>query len=271
MADHGLMAQQRRALIVEALRREGAVRVSDLVATFGVSDMTVRRDLEVLVRRGMVEKVHGGAVVSFGSSAEPGFDAKASLKSDAKADIADAAAALVRPGSVVALGGGTTTYEVAKRLLGIPDLTVITNSLPIEQFVRTRGASDADSPVVLLTGGSATRSQALVGPVAERTIALLYADQLIVGAHGVTEAEGLTSPGLAEAQTNRAFVARARRLVVAADHTKWGTIGLSGFAGLDQVSCFVTDAGMPEEARSVLAGRVGELLVAGPGGRAGVG
>ncbi len=237
--------------------------MSDLVTTLGVSDMTVRRDLDALAQDGTVEKVHGGAVVASGSTQEPGFDAKSALESAAKADIADAAAGLVQPGSVVSLGGGTTTYAVAKRLLNIPDLTILTNSLPIEQLARSHGASGAQSPSVLLTGGASSRSQALVGPIAEQTIMSLHSDLLILGTHGATESEGLTSPSLAESQTNRVFISRARRVVVAADHTKWGMVGLSSFARLDQVHCFITDAGMPPEARSVLAEKVGELVVTG--------
>ncbi|MDH2393291.1 DeoR/GlpR family DNA-binding transcription regulator [Streptomyces sp. HNM0663] len=266
MGDQGLLAQQRRALIVEAVQREGAVRVSDLVETLGVSDMTIRRDLDALAQNGTVEKVHGGAVIASGSAQEPGFDAKSVLESAAKADIADAAAGLVQPGSVVSLGGGTTTYAVAKRLLSVPNLTILTNSLPIEQLFRNHSASSMQSPAVLLTGGASSRSQALVGPIAEHTIMSLHTDLLILGTHGVTEAEGLTSPSLAESQTNRVFISRARRMVLAADHTKWGMIGLSSFARLDQVNCFITDAGMPQEAVSLLAERVGELVVAGSDG-----
>ncbi|MFG2820004.1 DeoR/GlpR family DNA-binding transcription regulator [Kitasatospora sp. NPDC048365] len=262
-ADQGLLAGQRRALILEAVRRDGAVRVSDLVAALGVSDMTVRRDLDALERRGMVEKVHGGAVATTGSGEEPGFAVKSGLESAAKAAIADAAAALVKPGSVVALSAGTTTFAVAKRLLHVEDLTILTNSLPIDQFVRNARTVNPKPPTVLLTGGTATRSEALVGPIADRTIESLHVDVLILGTHGVTEKEGLSSPNLAEAQTNRAFISRARQVVVAADHTKWGTVGLSTFADLSQVGFFVTDAGLPTEAQRVLRDRVGQLLVVG--------
>ncbi|MEV6209295.1 DeoR/GlpR family DNA-binding transcription regulator [Kitasatospora sp. NPDC051914] len=265
MADQGLLAQQRRALILEAVRRDGAVRVSELVVSLGVSDMTVRRDLDALERQGSVEKVHGGAVATAGSGEEPGFDVKSGLESAAKAAIADAAAALVRPGSVVGLGAGTTTHAVAKRLLNVPELTLVTNSLPIEQFVRSSAAGNSHAPSVLLTGGTATRSEALVGPIADRTIESLHVDVLILGSHGVSERDGLTTPNLAESQTNRAFISRARQVVVAADHTKWGTTGLSTFADLGQIDVFVTDAGMSAEARSALAERVGRLVVVGLG------
>ncbi|MEV7415505.1 DeoR/GlpR family DNA-binding transcription regulator [Streptomyces sp. NPDC089919] len=259
------LAQQRRAFILEAIRRDGAVRVADLVERLGVSDMTIRRDLDALAARGAVEKVYGGAVAASGTRGEePGFDAKADLQEGAKAAIAATAAALVEPGAVVAVSAGTTAHAVAARLLDVPGLTLLTNSLPVAELVRTaareRGAGAA--PALLLTGGSPTPSAALVGPLADLVIGSLHVDLLVLGAHGVDERAGLTTPNLAEAQTNRALVASARRVVVVADHSKWGTVGLSGFAPLDRIDCFVTDDGLPEEARAVLTDTVGELLVA---------
>ncbi len=112
-----------------------------------------------------------------------------------------------------------------------------------------------------MTGGTPTRSAALVGALADQTISSLHVDLLILGVHGVSEHAGLTTPNLAEAQTNRALIASARRMVVVADHTKWGVVGLSSFASLGQVDCFVTDDGLPAAARKVLADAVGELVV----------
>ncbi|MEU8352652.1 DeoR/GlpR family DNA-binding transcription regulator, partial [Streptomyces sp. NPDC048845] len=133
MSDHqNLLAEQRRALILDEVRRRGGVRVNELTRRLSVSDMTVRRDLDVLARQGMVEKVHGGAVpVAEASSHEPGFEAKSSLEPGAKESIARAAAALVAPGSAIALSGGTTTFALAHHLLDVPELTVVTNSVRV--------------------------------------------------------------------------------------------------------------------------------------------
>ncbi|MFE2252657.1 DeoR/GlpR family DNA-binding transcription regulator [Streptomyces lavendulae] len=260
------LAQQRRAFIMETVRRDGAVRVAELVERLAVSDMTVRRDLDALAARGLVEKVYGGAVAAPGTRVEePGFDAKTALAGPAKAAIAETAAALVEPGSVVAVSAGTTACAVAARLLDVPRLTVLTNSLPVAELVRSasRDRGEAAVPALLLTGGAPTPSAALVGPLAELVISSLHVDLLILGAHGVSEEAGLTTPNLAEAQTNRALIGAARRVAVVADHTKWGTVALSGFAPLDRIDCFVTDAGMPASGREALADTVGELLVAG--------
>lgn len=106
MADQGLLAHQRRALILEHVRRDGAVRVADLVEESGVSDMTIRRDLDALARAGGVEKVHGGAVVATGAATEePGFEAKSTRESAAKAAPAGRATAPGDLTGAVARGG----------------------------------------------------------------------------------------------------------------------------------------------------------------------
>lgn len=262
-----MLALQRRAVILDLVRRDGAVRVAHLVERLGVSDMTVRRDLEALARAGCVEKVHGGAVATATATTgeEPGFEAKADLESTAKAALATAAAGLVKPGSVVAVSGGTTAYAVAARLRHTPGLTVVTNSLPVADLLRDFAEEpDGGAPAVLLTGGAPTRSASLVGPLADQTIRSLRVDLVIMGAHGVSERAGLTSPNLAEAQTNRALIESAARIAVVADHTKWGAVGLSRFAGLDEIDYFVSDASLGEDARAVLTREVGRLVLADP-------
>lgn len=264
MAERGMLAGRRRALIMDAVRAHGEVRVADLVDRLGVSDMTIRRDLDALAADGALDKVHGGAVARTGAATtdEPWFEAKATLAAAAKTAIAAAAAELVEPGSVVALSAGSTTHAVAAQLLGLPRLTVVTNSLPIADLLRAADRDRAgDAPTLLLTGGTPTRSAALVGPIADQALANLHVDLLILGTHGVSERAGLSTPNLAEGQTNRALIAAARRVAVVADHTKWGVAGLAGFAALDSVDVFVTDDGLPADARDTLADNVGELIV----------
>jgi len=256
-----MLARQRQAAILEHVRAHGGARVSDLTQLLGVSDMTVRRDLDVLARRGLVEKVHGGATaVGMPSSEEPGFEAKAMREYDEKEQIAREAAALVRPGAAIALSGGTTTWALCKYLVDIPALTIVTNSLR----VATELDDTAGNRTLILTGGVPTPSDALVGPVADMVIRSLRFDILFLGCHGMDERSGLSTPNLAEAQTNRELVRNARSVVVTADHTKWGTVGLSSFADLEQVDVLVTDAGMPDAEQQVLSERVGRLVVAGP-------
>jgi DeoR/GlpR family transcriptional regulator of sugar metabolism len=268
--NQNLLAEQRRSLILDEVRRRGGVRVNELTRKLGVSDMTVRRDLDALARQGVLEKVHGGAVpVVEASTHEPGFEAKSGLEQTAKEDIARAAAGLVTPGSAIALSGGTTTFALAHHLLDVPDLTVVTNSVRVADVFhaaqRTSGPRQGAATVVL-TGGVRTPSDSLVGPVADQAIATLHFDLLFLGVHGISPQAGLSTPNLAEAETNRRLVHSARRVVVVADHTKWGVVGLSSFATLEQVDTLVTDAGLPADARVEISEHLRELVLAGDSG-----
>ncbi|MFB7992202.1 DeoR/GlpR family DNA-binding transcription regulator [Streptomyces sp. NPDC056002] len=267
--NQNLLAEQRRALILDEVRRRGGVRVNELTRKLGVSDMTVRRDLDALARQGVLEKVHGGAVpVVEASTHEPGFEAKSGLELSAKEDIARTAAALAVPGTAIALSGGTTTYALAHHLLDVPDLTVVTNSVRVADVFHGAQRSSGqrqDAATVVLTGGVRTPSDSLVGPVADQAIAALHFDVLFLGVHGISLEAGLSTPNLAEAETNRRLVQSARRVVVVADHTKWGTVGLSSFASLDQVDTLVTDAGLPADARAEVSEEL-RLVIAGEPG-----
>ncbi|WP_063733182.1 DeoR/GlpR family DNA-binding transcription regulator [Streptomyces sp. RTd22] len=274
MSDNqNLLAEQRRALILDEVRRRGGVRVNELTRKLNVSDMTVRRDLDALARLGVLEKVHGGAVpVAEASTYEPGFEAKSGLELTAKEDIAKAAAAMVTPGTAIGLAGGTTAFALAQQLLEVPDLTVVTNSVRVADVFynaqRSAAALGGAAPrpgaaTVVLTGGVRTPSDTLVGPVADAAVRSLHFDVLFLGVHGISVEAGLSTPNLAEAETNRHFVRSARRVVVVADHTKWGTVGLSSFASLDQVDALVTDPGLPAGARAEIAEYLPELVVAG--------
>jgi DeoR/GlpR family transcriptional regulator of sugar metabolism len=254
-----MLARHRQSLILQAVRNDGSARVSDLTQQLGVSDMTIRRDLEVLAKDGLVEKVHGGAVLP-GSHVghEVGFEDKLVLERPEKSVIAHAAAALVRPNTAVAIASGTTTFALAQCLLDVPGLTIVTNSLRVAGLFATSHGPESGS--VVLTGGMRTPSDALVGPVADLTIGSLHFDTLFLGCTGLDPEAGLSTPNLAEAETNRALINRARRVVVLADHTKWGVVSLASFAPVDKIDVLVTDAHLPTDARSALAGKVGEIV-----------
>jgi DeoR/GlpR family transcriptional regulator of sugar metabolism len=255
-----VLARQRQAVILEEARRTGAVRVSDLVEKLGVSDMTVRRDLDVLAGRGLVEKVYGGATSVAGRSTdEPGFEAKSVRQRAQKEAIATLAADLVRPGTAIGISAGTTTWTLARALDEVPGLTIVTNSIQVADVLRAAGQPDR---TVVLTGGVRTPSDALVGPVAVQSLRSLHLDVVFLGVHGMAEGPGFTTPNLTESETNRALVESGRRLVVLADSTKWGTVGISTIAELDEAGVVVTDDGLGEHARQALREHAGELLIA---------
>jgi DeoR/GlpR family transcriptional regulator of sugar metabolism len=116
---------------------------------------------------------------------------------------------------------------------------------------------------VVLTGGIRTPSDALVGPVAVEALRTLHLDVVFLGVHGMDE-RGFTTPNLMESETDRALVEAGRQLVVVADHSKWGVVGLSTIVPLSDADVLITDDGLQPQAREVLGGQVGELVIARP-------
>ena len=259
-----MLAAQRQARILEEVQRTGGVRVNDLTRLLGVSDMTVRRDLDVLDSRGLLTKVHGGATVRrAGSTDEPAFTVKAEMEQPAKDAIARKAAALVRPGTAIGISGGSTTYTLARHLVGVPDLTVVTNSLRVADVLHAHeSANPGNNQTVILTGGMRTPSEALVGPIAVQAIRTLHLDQVFLGVYGMDAAAGYTSPNLMESETNRALVAAApqpRRGRRPHEVGRGRPVGVRrprrGRGAGDRRR-------LPREAREVLAEEVGELVLA---------
>lgn len=255
-----MLARQRQSHILGQIRASGAVRVSDLTKELDVSDMTIRRDLEILARQGLVNKVHGGATAPGPKSTEePGFEVKSTLEQAEKDAIARLAAQQVQPGLAIGLSAGTTTWRLAREIANVPDITVVTNSVQIASVFYETPRPDQ---TVVLTGGVRTPSDALVGPVAVATLRSLNLDLVFLGVHGMDPDTGFSCPNLLEAETCRALAHSARRLTVVADHTKWGVVGISTIAGLGDAETVVTDDGLHANAIAVLSERVGEVLVA---------
>ena len=149
-----MLAKERQAYILERVRERGAVRVSDLTRALAVSDMTVRRDLDLLAGQGLLDKVHGGATAPGRTSTdEPGFETKSARERDEKDAIARVAAGMVRPGSAIGLSAGTTTWTLAHRLLDVSGITVVTNSV---QIATVFYQSPRPDQTIVLTGSTCT-------------------------------------------------------------------------------------------------------------------
>lgn len=260
-----MLAAARHQAIVDAVQRERVVRVSDLAQQLGVSLMTVRRDIDLLEESGRVERIHGGAKLPGDASAhEPGFELKSTQLTAEKRAIAVEAASLVQEGMAVGLSAGTTTWALARELVTGPRITVVTNSVRIADLFHSgeSSGSNRSGPTVILVGGERTPSDALVGPIATAALRQLHLDILFLGVHGMDAQAGFTTPNLLEAETDRAFVAAARKVVVLADHTKWGTLGISTIAALDEADEVISDSGLSAEAQRSLQEQVSRLRIA---------
>lgn len=207
--------------------------------------MTIRRDIEDLEKRGLVKRVHGGAISSTALLAEPLFSVKSQLDVGSKDMIARAALEYVSPGDVIAISGGSTMYIFAQRLMESPrseGITILTNSVPVAELVQSKGAKDVQ---MIVTGGIVSRSNSLVGPIADKTILALRVSCAFLGAHSISLSRGFLTPNPLEASTNAAFMSIADHSIILADHTKWDNTSLSVFASFSSVSKLVTDSQLP--------------------------
>ena len=254
----------RRKQILEELQAKGGVRLTELSETFLVSEMTVRRDLDALEHEGLIERVHGGAVLAQRGTEEPGFEKKALREQPEKSAIAAHAAQLVKPGSAVALSAGTTTWALARQLSRVDQITVVTNSMNVWHEAPARGADGDDGDTHRRRVPHAVRRPR--GPDRGRRHPLaLLRPAVPRSARDGPRGRGLTTPNISEAETNRAFISRCRKLVVVADHTKWRTTALCTMAELSEVDVLVTDDALPADARRLLESQVRELVIANRG------
>lgn len=230
---------ERRGRILELIRERGAIRVSDLAEALGVSEVTVRRDLEDLDARGLLERTHGGAVALGAPPLAPGGGAHAAEKRA----IGAAAADLLEPGDALYLNGGTTTLEVFRHL-PVP-CTVITNNLLV-------AAEPARRDVELLLLGGHLRidpiERTVVGPFATETLRRTFATRAFLGVGGIALSSGVTTPVAAEAEIARAMIEQTRgEVVVVTDRSKLGAVANFAIASLDAVDRLVVDAGIGED------------------------
>jgi DeoR/GlpR family transcriptional regulator of sugar metabolism len=255
-----LLAAQRHGLILQEISRRTAARISELADILQVSEMTIRRDIDVLAQRGLLEKVHGGATAIFSNrnALEPPFESKTLREEISKDAIAARAALEIAPGASIGLMGGSTVFALAKLALTIPRLTIVTNSLPVSDLFNREGQQ---SQTVILAGGIRTPTDSFVGDITVSAFQTLNLEVVFMGAHGMDPKGGFTTPNLHESETNRAVIAKTRKLVVLADQTKWGEVGFSTFARLDEADLLVTNSGLSKSALSELRKSVKELAV----------
>ena len=252
-----MISSQRQHLILSRLRTRGAVRITALSKELGVSAMTIRRDIAELADKGLLKRVHGGAVTT-----STLFSVKSQMDIGLKDAIAQEAIKYVAPGDVIAIGGGTTAYVFAQHLLESQQssgITILTNSIPVAELVQALESKDVE---VIVTGGVITRSNSLVGPIADKVVASLRVNTVFLGTHSVSIPRGFLMPNSLEAATDMAMMDIADRTIVLTDHTKWSCTSLSLFARFDQVDTVITDDGLDPDSAAKTKDLVKELVLA---------
>ncbi len=236
--------EERWQKIRDIMANDGKVTVNELAAMFGVSAMTVRRDLETIADKGLIERTHGGAVLSRDHNLlqEP-IEMRLAENAEEKKAIGRAAAQLIKPGDKVYITGGTTTYWVAKALVNRAGLTIITNSLPIANVLC--GCKELD---VIIVGGVLRHTDyAIVGRFAESMVMDMRMDKVIVGTGGVHPQYGVTNEYSLERMIGGTNLSLSENIIVLADHTKIGRVATSRTADVSQIRTLVTSRLAPPD------------------------
>lgn len=245
-------------MALERLQLAGEVSVAELSREAGVSEMTIRRDLEALERAGALRRVHGGAISAVSRSYEPPFALRSGREPDAKARIGALAASLLSEGDTAVIDVGSTALELASALREADRLTILTPSLRAAQIL----AENASLRVIMTGGVLRPGELSLIGDLSERAFEELRPDVVFLGVGGVDREAGLTEFNLDDTRVKRAALQSARRCVVLADSSKLGRVAFARICPLERVDVLVTDSGAEESALDWIRDAGAEVLVA---------
>jgi len=231
---------ERHEYILNRLQKEGSVKVSDLGEALSVSAVTIRKDLTFLEERNLLFRSHGNATLRNPYIQDRPVDEKEALHVEEKQRIARHAASLVTEGEAIILGSGTTMAMLARELLAIPNLTVLTSAMNVAQMLLPA----RDVEIVLLGGVVRKRSASVVGPYAEEMIQNFSCSKLFLGVDGLTLSHGLTTSHLMEAHLNREMMAAAEQTLILTDSSKFGRKGFGRICGMEEADHLITDTGL---------------------------
>ena len=248
---------ERHRRILEVLLTRQAVRVSTLAELLGVSEVTVRRDLEDLEHRGLLERTHGGAISTRPMGPEPAYVEAVARHPAEKRAIGEAAAALVEPGDTIFLNGGTTTFQVFRHM-DVPNVRIVTNHVGM-----ALEAPERDLELILTGGEYRAPSNSCVGGFACDAVRHVFASKAFIGVEGVSHRSGFTTPVAAEAEIARVMIEQTKGdVAIVADHTKVGTVADFAIAGVESATRLITDAGVDDGHREDLRTLGLEVVVA---------
>ena len=236
-----MFAEERKTEILQLVKIGNPVTVISLSQRFGVSESTVRRDLQELEDNGLIQRTHGGAI-SVQTGFEMSFQEKEVRCLAEKQQIATLAAGLVQDGETVLIDSGTTTLEIA-RLLRARKITVATNSMDIAQIF----SDDTAVETVLLGGTLRKNTRALVGYLTNDALRKMYFDKVFLAANGIDVELGITTPNLTEAETKRYMLKAGKEKILVADHSKIGQKSLCRICGVEELDLLLTDTDITEE------------------------
>jgi DeoR family transcriptional regulator, fructose operon transcriptional repressor len=247
--DEMMPAQARRMQIIDLLGKSGTgvVSVTVLARQLGVSEMTIRRDLDWLEQRSVLTRVHGGAI-NYQKDEEKPFEGRLLQSNPQKTAIGLAAVQLIHDGERIILDAGTTAQQIAQNLSGCSGLTVITNNIHIVSDL----AVNKEIEVIMLGGTLKHQEMCTVGPMVTQALGVLSVDKCFLSAAGFDANQGLTDQDMREVEIKQAMMRSAREVILVADSSKWGEVKLVRIAALNQIHKLVSDDLLSPEAITVL-------------------
>ncbi len=236
--NNNLIPAERRQRIIEILRDQGAVRVDDLGHQFEVSEMTIRRDLDILEKKGCLERTHGGALAIHYMAGESPYSVKDKDNHALKEAIGREAALLIEDGETVFINSGSTTLQVILHLAYRKGIRVVTNNVAAALAL----PEDTELDLILVGGQYRRQSGCTVGDFASRVLSEIVPTRAILGTDGLSLKAGMTSPIPQEATLTRMMLERIRgQVVVVADHEKIGRVASFFTAPISVIDILVTD------------------------------
>lgn len=232
-----MIKSARQTKIRQLVEDRGQISVTELNSLLAVSEATIRRDLEDLSQLGMIRRAHGGAVKVELAEKEPPILFRQQEQFAEKQRIGQEAASFIKEGQTIFLGSGSTVEAIVPHIRHIPNLTVITNSIPVINHL----AGHANIELIVIGGMLRQSELSMVGHIAEMAVRELRADLVLMGMRGIDVEHGFTSDFMPEAMTDRAILKIAPRRVIVADHTKFGRVSTVFLAPVTAVSTIITD------------------------------
>lgn len=240
----------RRSAILQLLKQNSNIAVTELSRKFGVSEVTIRKDLNLLKERNLLVRTRGGAILH--ETRKDDNDTSIRFKKLAnfreKKAIGRAAANLIKEGDTIIIDSGTTALQVACNLHKFRNLTIITNALNVAQEVLSYKRFN----VILLGGNIRNASESVVGALAESNLKMFYCDKLFLGVDSFSVENGLSTPNVEEANINQLMISRSKEVIAVFDSSKVNKRALAFIATIDKIDRIVTDDGMDKATRSHL-------------------
>ena len=243
-----MTAEQRKQKILDLLKEQDSVRVTNLAHLFGVSEVTIRTYLEDMEKKGLLSRIHGGAVSSYKPYYSMNLNQRLEANQQAKVEIAERVASLISPDDTVMLNAGTTTLLVFRKFPANYHLNIVTNSISI-----ALEASGNPNYHVILVGGSVnTKYQFTYGNDAIRQLKKYHADKLILSVDGIETHQGFSTYYNKEADVDTAMIEQADLCIVAADRSKFGHSAFAKISGLSVADYVVTNGQIGSELAEAL-------------------